>query len=47
MTYHWIKEQLEREAKEQGKDLRWVAGAWGSNSLLGAQAFCCAWHAAP
>jgi GDP-D-mannose 3',5'-epimerase len=21
VTYHWIKEQLEREAKEQGKDL--------------------------
>lgn len=29
VTYFWIKEQLEREAKEQGKDLRWAQGLPG------------------
>lgn len=27
VTYHWIKGELEREAKEQGKDLRCGGGA--------------------
>ncbi len=30
VTYHWIKGELEKEAKEQGKDLRWGRGVgWG------------------
>lgn len=38
MTYFWIKEQLEREAKEQGKDLRWAQAVPGGASKLARRA---------